>query len=133
MGGLQRRNQTIQKLEQVFLAADTSCDGVLSKQEFEDVMSIPQVQGYLALLDFDIGGAAALFNILDDGDGQVEYTEFVQGVMKLKGQARTMDLILLGRDVKRVLTYLEALDTRLIGSLHRSRISSRSRARVTPL
>merc|ERR1719330_251397 len=114
--GLQHRSETIHKLEQVFLAADTSCDGVLSRQEFEDLMSIPQVQGFLALLDLDIGEATTLFNVLNDGDSYLDYGEFVQGVMKLKGQARAMDVITMDRDIKRALVYLESMDARLPGS-----------------
>merc|ERR1712012_1068199 len=96
-----------------FLAADTSGDGFLSLQEFEDVMSIPEVQGFLALLDLDIGEATSLFHVLNDGDDCLDYGEFVQGVTRLKGQARAMDVITIDRDIKRVLVFLESMDARL--------------------
>merc|ERR1712012_409567 len=81
---MMRRNETICKLAQVFLAADVDGDGVLSMQEFEDVISIPEVNGFLELLEINIGEVRTLFNILDTGDGCIDYEEFVGGIMRVK-------------------------------------------------
>lgn len=40
--------------------------------------------------------------MLDDGDGQITYEEFIIGVSRLKGQARAVDLIAKHFDTKRI-------------------------------
>jgi len=107
---LWHKKELCRKLEQVFLAADASCDGFISPEEFEDVLSIPQVKGFLELLDLEVSEISALFSILDDGDGQISYNEFIQGVMRLKGQARSMDVIAMMRDIKKVIDHLKHIE-----------------------
>jgi len=105
-----KRKDTCAKLEEVFQAADTSGDGALSPEEFEDVLSIPQVRGYLELLELQVVEVQGLYNLLADVSGQIKSEEFVDGIMKLKGQARSMDIIAIMRDVKQILTRLDRID-----------------------
>merc|ERR1740123_2322181 len=108
------KKETCRKLEQVFLAADTSCDGFISPQEFEDVLMIPQVKGFLELLDLEVSEIQALFSILDDGDGEISYNEFIQGIMRLKGQARSMDVVAMMRDIKKMSENLKVLEMTMV-------------------
>merc|ERR1719203_2778205 len=110
---LKRRNDTSRKLEQAFAIADADGDGVLDKQEFVDVMTIPHVLGFLELLDLEIGEAQALFDIFDNGDACMEITEFVRGVMRLKGQSRTLDMIEMDNTIRRVMYLVENLDKKV--------------------
>lgn len=112
--GLERRSDTIRKLEQVFYAADTDGDAGLSLEEFEDVISIPQVKGYLEVLELDFTEAKHLFELLNDGDDSMDYNEFVEGIMRLKGQASAMDMIAVMRDMKKLLEYMEEFDAKLV-------------------
>jgi len=111
---LWQKKEICKKLEQVFLVVDSSGDGFISPEEFEDVVSIPQVRGFFETIDIEVGEIQALFSILDDGDGQISYNEFIQGVMRLKGQARSMDVIAMMRDIKRVIEHIKAIE-HLIG------------------
>merc|ERR1719343_1281861 len=100
---LWERKEISRKLEEIFEAADVSGDGVLSLEEFKDLLSIPSVKCYLELLELEVREVQSLFNMLANGNGEIEYDEFVDGIMMLKGQARAMDMISLMLDVRRLL------------------------------
>jgi len=90
----------IEKLQDVFQTADVSNDGVLTKDEFKDMLAVPMIKHYLAHLDIQVHDAEDLFDLLDDGDGQVTLSEFVSGVTRMKGQARSADMVSLMVDNK---------------------------------
>lgn len=41
----------------------------------------------------------ALFDLLDDGDGVIDADEFLHGCLRLRGNAKALDLLVLSRDV----------------------------------
>merc|ERR1719174_3158995 len=112
----------INKLRDVFETADTSGDGVLTKDEFRGMLTVPTIKHYLSHLDIEVHDAEGLFDLLDDGDGQVTLSEFVGGVTRMKGQARSADMVSLmydnkitheqGKEVLRVLLRIEELVAR---------------------
>ena len=44
-------------------------------------------------MSFLFEGVCLIFNLIDNGDGSVTYDEFVQGICRLKGHAREIDVI----------------------------------------
>ena len=87
------------KLEELFRAADTDGDDSLSAEEFTRAMSLPSVQRYMQVLEVKIQDCRPLFEILDDGDGQITISEFCKGLMQLKGRAGDfIDLKKYGRE-----------------------------------
>merc|ERR1712232_671951 len=60
-----------------------------------DMLNTPTIKHYLSILDLDVHDAEGLFHLLDDGDGQVTLAEFVSGVERMKGQARSADMVAL--------------------------------------
>jgi len=110
-----------QKLHEVFLAADTSGDGFVTRAEFQALLSEDMACAYLASLELDPLSATDLFNLLDDGDGTVSVQEFVRGALRLKGQARSSDVVSIMHDCEKVLQRMsgveaavEALGTRVV-------------------
>jgi len=103
------------KLHELFEVADKSGDGIISLGEFRSVVTLPQAQSYFSSLDLQVSEACELFTMLDGGDGSISYEEFCSGVMRLKGQARALDVISTMRDCKRILRRFEALDHRIDG------------------
>lgn len=86
------------KLEIVFAEADSSGDGVISRAELETALENKIVLDYLSILEIEIYEVEPLFDLLDDGDGAVTIQEFCQGVMRLKGQARALDVVSIMHD-----------------------------------
>lgn len=100
------------KLHELFAVADKSRDGYVTLEEFRTVVKLPKAQSYFSSLDLQISEACELFAMLDDGDGAISYEDFCSGVMRLKGQARAVDVISMMRDCRRILQRCEALDRR---------------------
>jgi len=65
-------------------------------------MSHPKVSLWLQELGIEVNDTGDLFDLLDDGDGQITTEEFVQGISRLKGEARAKDLVKIMASVHRV-------------------------------
>jgi len=99
-----QRQRTIQmhkqKMTLLFDATDVSGDGLLSLEEFRDILHDPWVKTWLAAMELSTDDGDTLFEIIAEDDGRIDPAELVQGVAKLKGAARSMDLLALKRGIK---------------------------------
>jgi len=79
-----------------FYQADKDRSGFLSFSEFEHHLSDERVKAYFNSLDLDVSQAKLLFQLLDsDQGGAIAIDEFIGGCMRLKGEARSIDVNLL--------------------------------------
>lgn len=53
-------------------------------------------------MDLDVHESHVLFDLLDNGDGQVTLEEFVDGIMRCKGPARAIDQVALHAEMKKM-------------------------------
>jgi len=53
-------------------------------------------------LDFGPADGKELFQLLDDGDGEIETNEFFEGLMKMKGIAQARDVFRMERSLARL-------------------------------
>jgi hypothetical protein len=84
------------RIRSVFIEADKDNDGSLSWQEFEEYLKDDRVAAYLGSLGLDSSIARTLFVLLDvDDTNSVGIDEFVGGCLRLKGQARSIDVNML--------------------------------------
>jgi len=60
------------------------------------------VKTYLTTLELDAHETKNLFNMLDDGDGEVTAEEFVAGAIRLKGVARSQDVVSIMHDFNKL-------------------------------
>eukprot|EP00445_Apocalathium_hangoei_P039191 CAMPEP_0203942194 /NCGR_PEP_ID=MMETSP0359-20131031/78436_1 /ASSEMBLY_ACC=CAM_ASM_000338 /TAXON_ID=268821 /ORGANISM="Scrippsiella Hangoei, Strain SHTV-5" /LENGTH=260 /DNA_ID=CAMNT_0050872873 /DNA_START=149 /DNA_END=931 /DNA_ORIENTATION=+ len=88
-----------EKLLQVFYAADISGDGLISEKEFMDLLTHPDITHYLAFLELDATESKQLFYLLAETDNTISVEEFVKGAMRLKGTARSQDVVMIMHDV----------------------------------
>jgi len=85
----------------MFKRLKTTTDGTVSFEDFKDQFETQAVHEYFALLDLDISDAYMLFTLLDeDESGGIDIEEFVEGCLRLKGAARSIDLAILERDIR---------------------------------
>eukprot|EP00931_Biecheleriopsis_adriatica_P060159 TRINITY_DN36114_c0_g1_i1.p1 TRINITY_DN36114_c0_g1~~TRINITY_DN36114_c0_g1_i1.p1 ORF type:complete len:610 (+),score=102.00 TRINITY_DN36114_c0_g1_i1:25-1854(+) len=117
----------VKNLEDIFHAADVSGDGLISEQELLDLLGDKGVVTYLEALDLEVHQGTALFHLLDDGDGQITYDEFIDGILRFKGPARSIDLIAMQldcqkmhKDLRSLITCLE--DRSLIAGLEETKV-----------
>jgi len=120
---LASKREYSKKLKELFELADSSGNGLITLAEFEEVCKIPEVHMYLHLLEVDVSEVKALFQMLDSGGGEVNYDQFMQGILRLKGQARSMDVITVMRDCQSINARCKAIEEKLAGVVSGSPLS----------
>merc|ERR1719401_2506375 len=110
---MDERQKYAAKLTQVFHAADTSGDGRLSFEELQEILKHKKILAYLSLMDLQVPDALEVFNVLDNGDGHISFDEFMMGLSRLKGQARSLDVIFMMRDARVIMRKVDELERRL--------------------
>lgn len=67
--------------------------------EWMELLADPRVKLWLASMELDASDAFNLFTLIDNShDGQLSLDELTTGVAKLKGSARSIDLLTLMRE-----------------------------------
>merc|ERR1711972_77013 len=85
-----------ERIKTFFQEADLDKSGTLSWEEFRAHLENQKVRAYFQTLDLDVSQAHVLFELLDaDGSNSVTIDEFLDGCMRLKGQAKSIDLNML--------------------------------------
>lgn len=89
------------KMQALFNYADDSGDGLVDRTEFCKVMDNTGVRTWLAAMELDAPDADSLFALIDiDGDEVITMKELVATVARLKGPARSFDLIMIMRELR---------------------------------
>eukprot|EP00439_Symbiodinium_sp_Y106_P036829 s1369_g4.t1 len=96
---LRKKAEYVEKLEIIFRAIDDSGDG-LGRRQCRRWLQVLRIAAYFQTLDLDVHEGAALFHLLDNGDGEVTLEEFIDGIMRCKGPARAIDQDLKQLDAK---------------------------------
>merc|ERR1719401_526290 len=102
MEKLKQKEKFMEKLRKFFQEADTSGDGTLSPDEFQEMLANPAVTTMLHILELEVYEVTALYNILDDGEGEVAFEEFLSGAMRLKGAAKAIDAITIAHEQHKI-------------------------------
>lgn len=90
-------------LREDFLEMTGDHEGWIEKHEFEECIQNPNIKAYLRALGICTKDADQLFRLLDeDNSGTILLDEFVEGCMKLKGEARSMDMHILTCEHRRM-------------------------------
>lgn len=69
----------------------------------------PRVAHWLAAMEMEIRDAEFVFDLLDDGDGRMSAKEMVLGFSRMKGTARSLDIMALVSLTRKALSKLELL------------------------
>merc|ERR1711953_495955 len=99
MQAQRKKTAYLQKLWDVFKELDSNDDGKITWHEFETLFHEERMRTWLTTLEIDVTDLHELFRILDDGDGCIGLEEFIRGVGRVRGQARSMDLIAVQKQV----------------------------------
>eukprot|EP00434_Breviolum_minutum_P000639 symbB.v1.2.000559.t1/scaffold19.1/size443072/23 len=99
---LRMKEKYVNRLEGIFRAIDESGNGLISEERLSNILSNPKVAAYFQTLDLDVHEGAALFHLLDNGDGEVTLEEFIDGIMRCKGPARAIDQVAMHAELKQL-------------------------------
>merc|ERR1712151_651622 len=118
MGELESKDELVSIIQEVFMELDTNQSGSLSIDEFQKHIEDEKIQAIFRSRQIDLGQVQTLFFLLDvDETGDVDMDEFVQGVLRLKGGASSMDLAVLTYRVEHILHRLTAMNDVIIDRL----------------
>lgn len=102
-----------EKLAAVFQALNMNGDGMLTEETFMLIVSNPDIKAWLATLELDVHDVRGLFALLQEGEGLLSYEKFLQGILRLKGQARSLDVISIYYQCDRIETCMALLNEKL--------------------
>eukprot|EP00439_Symbiodinium_sp_Y106_P074154 s118_g14.t1 len=97
---LRKKAEYVERLEAVFKAIDRTGDGMITEERLEEILSHPKVAAYFNTLDLD--ETSVFFHIIDNGDGEVTLDEFIDGILRCKGNARAVDSMAIRAELKRL-------------------------------
>jgi len=92
----------MKSLDRLFCKLDKSGDGVLTWDEYSEIVTDPHIKAWFATLDVDASELEELFSLLDDGYGQIHRNDFTSAIKKVKGNARAMDLVAVQGDLRKL-------------------------------
>ncbi|CAJ1390980.1 unnamed protein product [Effrenium voratum] len=96
---LRKKAEYVARLENIFHSIDSTGEGVLTEARLTEILANAKVKAYFQTLELDVQEGAALFHLLDTGDGEVTLEEFISGIMRCKGPAKAIDTFALQRDL----------------------------------
>eukprot|EP00929_Paragymnodinium_shiwhaense_P006165 TRINITY_DN10905_c0_g1_i4.p1 TRINITY_DN10905_c0_g1~~TRINITY_DN10905_c0_g1_i4.p1 ORF type:complete len:314 (-),score=59.21 TRINITY_DN10905_c0_g1_i4:397-1338(-) len=109
---LQKKRNTelhIKKMTLLFQEADESGDGLLTREEFRDILSDARVKTWLSAQEINIADPDEVFTLVDNGRGVISAEDLVRGFSRLKGAAKSMDIASLTRKIEEIRRRLEYL------------------------
>jgi len=83
------------KMVELFSHADTDGNGALDREEFNAAMNDDSIRAWLSSMGLDVDDVDNLFTLMDDGDEELTAEEVMKGVSRLKGPARSIDMVTL--------------------------------------
>jgi len=89
----QKREASSQHLVELLRDMDTEGHGFITRDEFMRGMHRYEVREFMRALSIDLKDADKMYSLLDrNNDGMVDIVEFVQGMEKMRGEAKSSDI-----------------------------------------
>ncbi|CAE7231662.1 Catsper1 [Symbiodinium sp. CCMP2456] len=105
------------RVKTLFQTVDESGDGSISYDEFSKLVQSPKLKFWMSQLELEYHDLLSLFEFLDNGDGNITLTEFIEGAQRLKGNAKALD-------IWRIETKLEVLVQEVLHALSGEQVAS---------
>eukprot|EP00931_Biecheleriopsis_adriatica_P098013 TRINITY_DN7190_c0_g2_i2.p1 TRINITY_DN7190_c0_g2~~TRINITY_DN7190_c0_g2_i2.p1 ORF type:complete len:532 (-),score=118.65 TRINITY_DN7190_c0_g2_i2:92-1687(-) len=80
-------------LKSLFEAADTDGSGTLDKEEFIEIIAVPEVRNTLQRMEVPVDDPETLFEFLDEEEkGEMPFSKFTEGVLNVRGAPTNLDM-----------------------------------------
>jgi len=101
------KDKYAKELQNLFKQLDTSGDGLVTWAELQEVFSNPKLKIWMSILEIDSTDLEGLFRSIDvNGDGGITCDELLAGASRIKGNAKSIDIV-------HVLAQLKVVDGKL--------------------
>eukprot|EP00933_Yihiella_yeosuensis_P028362 TRINITY_DN2216_c0_g1_i1.p1 TRINITY_DN2216_c0_g1~~TRINITY_DN2216_c0_g1_i1.p1 ORF type:complete len:630 (-),score=121.26 TRINITY_DN2216_c0_g1_i1:419-2308(-) len=88
------RKHVFSQLQEIFELADADGSGTLTLDEVQLAVQKPEIYNKLKMIDFPVDEPEQIFALLDyDGSGELTTEEFISGCIRMKGGAKSKDLL----------------------------------------
>lgn len=110
----EERDKLTKKIGKFFAATDQDGDGMLTEAELARAMKLPKLRKAFQMLGVpDVSPADLLKTIDKDGSGSVSLDEFIEGIMKMRGETGGQDMIMMMLQVNGLTVRVQVLEDRL--------------------
>jgi len=91
-----QKEASIGNIHNIFSELDCDKDGKMTLEEFEEAVANERMVTYLSVLGLEVADARVLYCLLDaDRSGVLDIEEFIVGCLKLRGEARNLDVAMI--------------------------------------
>jgi len=101
------------KMRHFMIIADTNNDHHMSKSEFHAVLQNKAMKMWLAAQDIDVQDIELLYDLMDNGDGQLSCPELCHGISRLKGPARSFDIYGIMHMIKKLSSSVDRVEAKI--------------------
>ncbi|CAJ1362512.1 unnamed protein product [Effrenium voratum] len=115
------KEEELEDLKQFFLQIDLDGSGSLTKQEFFKATKQRKIRQKLRALDIMPKDIDELWDILDEGKGELAVEDFQNGIRRLRGEAKAKDILRLYKEVRQFETSVEEVEGHIESSKRRLR------------
>jgi len=96
-------------LGRLFESLDQSGKGLINRDDFESVLKHKRIEAWFAAVDIDSSEVGSLFDLLDEGNGQITKTSFLNAAKAIKGPAKRQDVYALKCELQKINDMLSGL------------------------
>eukprot|EP00930_Biecheleria_cincta_P040749 TRINITY_DN27911_c0_g1_i1.p1 TRINITY_DN27911_c0_g1~~TRINITY_DN27911_c0_g1_i1.p1 ORF type:complete len:598 (+),score=101.07 TRINITY_DN27911_c0_g1_i1:104-1897(+) len=98
---LRQKDALIKEFEKLFHDFDLDGSGEITYAEWEAMLDDEATQAYMSHLNINPSSAWTIFRLIDvDGTSSISVDEFIQGLLNLKGQSKSVDIASISFDLK---------------------------------
>ena len=115
------KEEELEDLKQFFLQIDLDGNGVLTKPEFFKATKQRKIRQKLRALDIMPKDIDELWDILDEGKGEMTVEDFQSGIRRLRGEAKAKDILRLYKEVRQFEASVEEVEGHIETSKQRLR------------
>jgi len=113
---LTQKNVYVASIRRLFRELDTAGEGNITLLEFEHNLGEARMQAFLNAIEIDPSDAWTFFKLLDsDGGGSVDIDEFVEGCLRLRGNAKSIHVAQMMYENKWIMDKLMELSSQVQG------------------
>mmetsp|Transcript_62719 Transcript_62719/g.141604 ORF Transcript_62719/g.141604 Transcript_62719/m.141604 type:complete len:464 (+) Transcript_62719:48-1439(+) len=131
------KDKELEQLEAFFQIIDKDGNGMITMDELTVASKNRRVEQRFEKLGVSMKELEELWEILDDGDGELNLVEFIDGIRKLKGEAKAKDVMHMAKELLMLETSVQSIDESMDVSRHKMKkmelLLSRTRTDIAAL